>query len=145
MISFTVPGRAQPGGSKRAFVRGGHAVISDANPNVHAWRERVALAAAQAARAAKLLDCPLELDVAVEFQRPAGHRNSRGELNKKGRETPYPASKPDTTKLVRAIEDALNGVVWTDDSRVVKQTASKSWGERDQVRISIAPMRGDSQ
>lgn len=136
MISFVVPGRAQPGGSKRAFVRGGRAQVVDANAKVGAWKERVALACP---RPEALLDGPLRLFVTVSLQRPAGHFGSSG-LNKKGRETPHPIGKPDLTKYVRAIEDALNGVLWTDDARVVEQYLAKRWGGRDEVTITVEPL-----
>jgi Holliday junction resolvase RusA-like endonuclease len=35
--------------------------------------------------------------------------------------------KPDVTKLVRSLEDSLKGIVWLDDSQVVKQSASKRY------------------
>lgn len=136
MIRFVVPGRAQPGGSKRAFVRNGHAQVVDANPKVGAWRERVALAAP---KPETLLDGPLRLFVTVSLQRPLGHFGRHG-LNKKGRETPYPIGKPDLTKYTRAIEDALNGVIWVDDARVVEQQLAKCWGMRDEVTITVEPM-----
>jgi Holliday junction resolvase RusA-like endonuclease len=140
VIAFTVPGRAQPGGSKRAFVRNGHAQIVDANPNAGAWKERVALQAAPLMQERDLLDEPLHLCVTIYFVRPRTHYNTLGELNKKGRETPYPIGPPDATKLVRAIEDALQGIVYVNDSRICEQHITKRWGQRDEVHISIMPL-----
>lgn len=134
-ISFAVPGRAQPGGSKRGFARGQRVMIVDANPNVGAWKERVALVAASHAPTV-LLDCALELHLSIFLQRPRGHFGTKG-LNAKGHATPYPTSKPDATKLLRAIEDALTGIIWTDDARVVTQHVFKRWGPRDEVLVSV--------
>lgn len=142
-VSFLVPGRAQPGGSKRGFPfkrkGGGLGVrVTDANPNVAAWRDRVAYAGSMA-YGAPLLDCALALRLTIYLVRPRGHFGSKG-LNAKGRATPFPISKPDTTKLVRALEDALTGIIWTDDARIVDQHAKKRWGERDEVLVEVAPM-----
>ncbi len=135
MIRFTVPGRAQPGGSKRAFIRGNRAVVTDANKDVGAWKERVAIAARQAYYGAPL-EGALYLEVRFEIMRPASHYTSRGALTRSAR--PYPSVKPDTTKLVRAVEDALTGVVWRDDAQVVFQLAGKTYGVRDEVTIIVA-------
>lgn len=138
-VTFVVPGRAQPGGSKRAFIRGGRAVVTDANKNVGAWKERVSIVAAGAYRNAPLAG-PLRLSISVVCIRPASHFTSKGALAKGARE--YPSVKPDLTKLVRAIEDALTGIVWVDDAQVVHQCAEKIYGARDEVVVAVRPMSG---
>lgn len=145
-VAFVVPGRAQPAGSKRAFVnrKTGKMIVTDANPNAGAWKERVALAASAAFGRRPLLDEPLVLEVTVLLVRPAGHFGARG-MSRKGRETPCPVSKPDLTKLVRAIEDALTGVVWVDDSRVVSQFATKGWGIRDEVAVCVRGVEAEGR
>jgi Holliday junction resolvase RusA-like endonuclease len=52
----------------------------------------------------------------------------------------YPTGKPDADKLLRAIGDALTGVVWVDDSQVCDAYVSKQWddvggGERVEVTV----------
>lgn len=39
----------------------------------------------------------------------------------------YPASKPDLDKLARSVFDALSGIAYEDDSRVVQLVASKRY------------------
>ena len=41
MIQAFVPGIPQPQGSKNAYVRGGRAVLVEANKNLPAWRQIV--------------------------------------------------------------------------------------------------------
>ena len=139
MIRFEVIGVPQPGGSKNAFplrhkdgspVIGKNGrqvtVVSDANPKVKDWRVAVVAAAREVYRG-PLLDEPLSLRVLFRFPRLKGHFRSNGLLRSSA--PPYPASRPDTTKLVRALEDALKGVLWRDDDRVVEQWAAKVYGE----------------
>jgi Holliday junction resolvase RusA-like endonuclease len=45
--------------------------------------------------------------------------------------------KPDTTKLIRCTEDALQGVCWHDDCQVVSQQATKVWADVDSVKIVV--------
>ena len=47
MIAFAVYGTAEPQGSSRAFVRGGRAVVTSDNPDLHTWRQVVAYTAQQ--------------------------------------------------------------------------------------------------
>lgn len=134
---IVVPGRAQPAGSKNASPHGG---VYDANKKAGPWKERVAIVAASVWNGRPLLDGPLMFSADIVLARPAGHFNGKGELNKKGRATPYPIGKPDVLKMARALEDALKGVVYVDDSRIVTEGLTKRWGPRDEVTIKVCPM-----
>ncbi len=54
---------------------------------------------------------------------------------------PIGARAGDLDKLVRAAADALKGVVWTDDSLVVRFTATKSYGDPPGARIRVWTLR----
>lgn len=151
-ITITVLGSAQPAGSKKSYVpldrngnpyrrpNGGVAVQTvDANSKAKDWKQQVAYAAREAYHG-PLLDGPLR--VSLRFFRPRllGHFNSRGELNKKGRESIAPTSKPDVLKLARGVEDALTGVVWRDDAQIVAEFISKDYGEPARCEIVIEPL-----
>ncbi len=55
-----------------------------------------------------------------------------------GRGKSVPASKPDTIKLTRCVEDALQGVVYVNDSQIVTHWLYKKWGEPARVEVSIS-------
>lgn len=46
-------------------------------------------------------------------------------------------TKPDVDNLVKAVLDALNGVVYEDDAAVVRVYATKWWSVVDSVEISV--------
>lgn len=48
-----------------------------------------------------------------------------------------PASKPDLTNYVKAIEDAMNGIVYRDDSQIVSILASKSYSKTPMLNVSV--------
>lgn len=154
-IEFTVYGKAEPGGSKSAFVprdprtkrpyeHNGRIMVNvtDSNPKVGAWKKTVAQTAQKAYRRA-----PLSGALAVSFrffrERPEGHYSKTG-LNKKGRTTPYPATKPDVLKCARAVEDALTGIVWVDDALIVGEYLSKEWG-KERVEITVEELRPSAE
>jgi Holliday junction resolvase RusA-like endonuclease len=49
----------------------------------------------------------------------------------------FPTDVPDSTKLLRAVEDGLIGAVFKDDCAIVRQTVTKEFGVEDQVKIEI--------
>jgi Holliday junction resolvase RusA-like endonuclease len=158
MIQFTVYGKSQPAGSKRAMpiyrngANGRQLVtrangspmiaVTDDNPKSCDWKHAVASAAREAYRGA-LLDGPLSVSFTFYRVRPKGHFGKHG-LNKAGRDAEYPTTKPDVLKLARAVEDALTGIVWRDDSQIVDERIAKEWGEPARVEIVVARRGGGS-
>lgn len=139
MISFFVPGKPQPGGSKKSI--GKHRII-DANPHVGEWRSTVALAGRNAFIESGLsvpYDCALYVQCTFYTARPKSHFDKAGKIKPKY-ENEFPTTRPDATKLFRSTEDALTGVVWTDDARIVEQHVSKRYGTAIGARIVILPM-----
>jgi Holliday junction resolvase RusA-like endonuclease len=48
-----------------------------------------------------------------------------------------PTSKPDLSNLLKGIEDALTGIVWRDDSRVVEISLSKWYSPHPRAEVNI--------
>lgn len=141
-LEFVVYGKPQPGGSKRIVPSGrpgGRSHLTADNPSVRQWMDRVAAEAGEAMDGGALLEGALTLVARFYVVRPQGHfgtgRNA-GALRASAPE--HPTTRPDVTKLVRAVEDALKGVVWRDDAQVVWQTTSKQYGEPARVEVEVA-------
>lgn len=49
----------------------------------------------------------------------------------------YPTDAPDVLKLARSMEDALMGVVYRDDSAIVRESVSKQFGAEDYVDVEV--------
>jgi len=145
MIRFDVPGRPQPRGSKRAFLlKTGRTIVTDDNPKSKSWMEVIQVTALNAMNEdgrgtwrAKLLDGPIRLEVAFYFARPKGHFGKRG---LKPSAPVHHTTRPDTTKLLRGLEDALKGICWRDDSQVCSQTATKEYGDYNHSVVTIVEL-----
>lgn len=127
MIAFFVPGTPVPQPRPQVTVRGGHAqAYVKAKHPVHAWRELVAATCSQVAT--DTLEGPLDLQITLYLARPKSHygtgRNA-GQLKKSA--PAYPAVRPDIDNYAKAIQDALDGVLWKDDGQVVKLTCWKRY------------------
>ncbi len=150
MIEFFVAGLPAPGGSKRGIVHRhtGKVVMLDMAPRGKDWRASVAHAGAEAMRAAGCdpFTGPLQVWFTFTFPRPRCHYGSGRNADKLKASAPYYHAKaPDTTKLVRAAEDSLKNICWSDDSLIVHQVAAKFWGAKPGLRLAIRPLRADGQ
>lgn len=140
-IAFHVPGIPAPGGSKK-FVgmnrRTGRAlIVDDAGKRNKDWREAVAWAGKAAMQGKPLLEGPLKVRFEFVMPRPKGHFGARG---LKPSAPAWPAVKPDALKLTRSSEDALTGIVWTDDAQIVKEEIEKRYaapGEESGAVITV--------
>lgn len=130
MISFFVPGKPAPQGSKRHVGRG---ILIESSKEVGPWRERVALAAHSHAKT--VLAGPVGVRLDFVMPRP----KSAPKLS-----TPPAIKRPDIDKTTRAVLDALTGICFADDSQVVDLRATKRLAlpeETPGVHITI----GDSE
>lgn len=49
-------------------------------------------------------------------------------------------SKPDLDNIIKALKDAMNGIVYVDDSQVITLIARKRYGISDAVYVSVLPI-----
>jgi Holliday junction resolvase RusA-like endonuclease len=125
VITITIAGVPAPQGSK---VRTRWGVRED-NPATKPWRMAVAWEATAAMQGAHPLSGPLELSALFYFPRPKSHyRTGKHADELKDTAPDYCATKPDADKLLRAIGDALTGIVCRDDAQFVRVTARKLYG-----------------
>jgi Holliday junction resolvase RusA-like endonuclease len=134
-FSFFVPGLAKPGGSKRGFHNrhtGKIIILDDCKENKN-WRSDVKSHFLKA-ECQNLGREPIILFLEFHFPRPKSHYGTgRNQDRLKPGAPVYHAQKPDTTKLVRAVEDALTGLGWHDDAQICAQHCEKSWCSEGQV------------
>lgn len=114
-VSFFVPGRAAPQGSKRHVGRG---ILVESSKAVGPWRELVALFAHDAMRLTGVppFNGPVLLNLSFVMPRPKSAPKTRAVAAVK---------RPDLDKLARACFDAISKVCYHDDSQVVGLKASK--------------------
>ena len=144
-IHFFVAGIPRPGGSKRAYTfkrKDGRTGVrcTDTGKYTAKWRQNVAAAARQAYRG-PLLTGPLAF--AMTFYMPRANSHFGTGRNKgvlKASAPKFHTKTPDVTKLVRAAEDALTGIIWQDDSQVVRQENEKIYTKTGRIGVDILIM-----
>jgi crossover junction endodeoxyribonuclease RusA len=132
-IWFDVRGAAEPKGSHRAFpIRrkdGSRGVaVTDSNRSVAGWTRMVQSAAQQQCGGVYFDTAAVRLAVVFYLPRPKSlPARVRAHL-----------TRPDLDKLLRAIKDALTGLLWHDDSQVVELLARKGYAQGEpHVRIGV--------
>lgn len=141
-VAFRVPGSAAPQGSKTRLAHGGSV---ESSKRVKPWRQEVSSRAEDAMAGRPLIAGPVVLQALFVFKRGTSHWNSKGTLNATGRRSPYPYSRGDLDKLIRAIGDALTDTVLVDDKLIVDITGTKKrWTatplEGAQTLIRVIPL-----
>lgn len=131
LFEFTIPGTPVAKGRARSSARvgaNGKAFARHYTPE--ATRNFEALVKDFASQAiggvgSDPLTCPVDLLVEFRFAIPGGWPKWRQALAAKG--LVHHTKKPDCSNLVKAIEDACNGVLFKDDGQVVGCVQDKVW------------------
>lgn len=131
MIRFTVIGKPEPQGSARAFYikKLGRAVITSDNAKLKPWRQQVSGMAMEAMKGYQVqaAGTAIRVEARFYFDRP-----------KSIKRTALKTTKPDADKLLRAILDALTGIVFNDDAQVTECFVTKSFGQPARVEIAVS-------
>jgi len=156
-IEVTVLGTPAPKGSGRAMLnrKTGKAihVPSGSKQNkaaLRSWDVAVRESAIQALHAAEwnqtpdpdrplFVDDPLLVQIVFRIRRPAGHWGKRG---LKPKAPAFPAVKPDLDKITRATLDSLTGIIFDDDSRIIRSVCEKYYSRSgyEGATIIVEPM-----
>ena len=131
VVTFFVPGVPATAGSKRPHLnkKTGKIYVSDDCERGPSWRSSVETQASRS-YTGEVLRGPLSLSIIFHQVRPLTHYGTGKNVGVLRPHCPqYPAKRPDATKLFRATEDALKGILWADDGQIVIARATKLYGE----------------
>lgn len=110
-IRFVIPGKMRGKGRPRFTVINGHARAYTPAKTV-STESVVREIGAEAMGGQPILEGPLQLSIIVNLIRPISWSKKRVA------ESPIPMGKPDLDNVAKLIGDALNGIIWRDDSQI---------------------------
>lgn len=143
---LTIPGSPTPKGDpKTRIVKSGGKTfpVQYKEKKERVYEAKVA-AHAQAAGLVPL-EGPIELRMVIYMKRP------KRLMRKKDPSGPVPCiSRPDTSNILKAVEDGLNGVAWADDQQVCRHDILRVYHEkrghpRVELLIKAFEMNGEVQ
>lgn len=80
------------------------------------------------------------LSVSLTFYRPVQKSISKAEREQRLSNWSKPVVKPDTDNYIKSTLDALNGILWHDDSQIVKITGEKRYSDHPKITVSVKPV-----
>ena len=137
ILDIFVPGTPVAKGSTHAFAHKTTGKIITMQTNAKRqkpWASLIAFTAKEAIDGGPV-DGPVSIDVVFTMRRPKHHFRANGEL--KDHAPKFHDKRPDATKLLRAIEDALTGILWRDDAQIAKQVVTKGYGKTPGAWVSV--------
>ena len=134
MISFTVPGNPVAKGRARATMVAGRARMYTPSKTV-SYEGKVALFASQAMNGLELLIGPVSLDLVLHMPIPASWSGKKTKQAIAGEI--IPTVKPDCSNVLKAIEDAMNGIVYKDDSQISDVSIRRCYSASPKVVVYV--------
>jgi Holliday junction resolvase RusA-like endonuclease len=122
MISFIIHGKPQPKQRPRVTMKGTY------TPQATVDYERLVGWQCRSVYKGKPLTQAVKMTVRVFFKLPKRTVKENGDWH---------TSRPDTTNVVKAIEDGLNGIAYIDDSQIAYSIVTKQWASEDYVIVEI--------
>lgn len=132
-ISLTIVGAPVPKGRPR--FGNGHAFTPKRTRD---YEKRVREAGSLAMQGGEPLTGPLALELVAFMPIAASWHWTKRQAARDGEI--YPTSRPDLDNIEKAITDALNGVVYADDSQIVQVTKAKAYGENPRVFVRVVSL-----
>ena len=136
-IRFVVPGQPQGKGRPRVGNIGGHARMFTPAKTL-AYEGFIALQAQIAMQHHDLIEGPVLVRMFIALQVPES-KSQKWKRQALAGEV-FPTTKPDVDNTVKAVFDALNGVVWKDDVQVVDLQLSKRYSASPRVEVEVVPI-----
>ena len=138
-VTISLQGSPQGKGRARAFIRGGH--IGHYTPQkTRSYESLIFGAAIDAMGNRPAFDEPVQFEMCAVYPVPASWSERKRQKALAGEIKP--AKKPDLDNIAKAWNDALNGVVYTDDALIVVALLVKKYGPQPLVMVTVKAVEG---
>lgn len=134
MITFKVDG--DPVGKQRArYAKRGNFVQTYTPDKTRNYESSIKEAAIEAMGSSEALETPVNLYLYIRAPIPKSLPKKRLEACLNGLEKPI--KKPDASNVLKSVEDAMNGVVYKDDSQIVNIHVTKVYSSQSGIDVCV--------
>lgn len=147
ILQATIPGEPVAQGRGRAFYRPGLGVRVFDPAKSRAWKGVAQVHYQEALKAASLAAPafvgPVEVHVLAVFTCPRSQYRKRDPVPRRPK-----ATKPDASNILKAVEDAANGLLFVDDSQIARVTVERYVGAQEEapfVRVTVRALEPEQE
>ena len=134
MITFSVD--VDPVGKQRArYAKRGKFVQAYTPEKTRTYETAIKESAVQAMGSSEPLETPVSLYLYIRMPIPKSYSKKRTEACLNGSE--QPTKKPDSSNILKSVEDALNGVIYKDDCQIINHHMTKVYSTLGGVDICV--------
>lgn len=137
MISFFVPGPPTAKGRTKVGRVGGFVRMFTPEKTVK-YESTVAMFAGQAMGDRNLFDGPVSLELVLYMGVPASWSAKKQGMALSGEI--IPTTKPDASNVLKAVEDAMNGIVYLDDKQISDLSVKKRYSSHPGVGVTVGAL-----
>lgn len=131
-VDFFVPGTPCGKGRPRFSRKTGRAYTPEKTAS---YESLVAFAGYEAMAGLDLIDGPVALVLTATFGIPASWSKKRQQAASEGRV--WHTGRPDGDNIAKCAGDALNGIVWKDDSQIARCSFAKVYGATPGLHVFV--------
>jgi Holliday junction resolvase RusA-like endonuclease len=134
MVTFKVD--VDPVGKQRArYARRGNFVQTYTPDKTRNYETLLKEAAIEAMGSSEPLETPVSLYLYIRVPIPKSYSKKKVEACLNGLEQPM--KKPDSSNVLKSVEDAMNGVVYVDDCQIINHHITRVYSTQSGVDICI--------
>jgi len=134
MVTFKVD--VDPVGKQRArYAKRGNFVQTYTPDKTRTYETLIKEAAIEAMGSSEPLETPVSLYLYIRVPIPKSYSKKKVEACLNGSEQPM--KKPDSSNVLKSVEDAMNGVVYVDDCQIINHHITRVYSTQSGVDICI--------
>lgn len=139
-VNFVVPGAPVAKGRARSAIRHGHVMHYTPEKTAN-YESLVRLAASRAMGHREPGGGSVELIVLLQVPIPQSWSRKKREAALAG--AIRPKTKPDCSNVLKAIEDAMNGIVYIDDAQIADVTVRKRYAAIPEAIVQVSEVSNE--
>ena len=133
-ITYSVPGEPR-GKGRPKFARRGNFVKTYTDAKTASYEDQIRFYALQAMGDTKTIQGAVRVFISINMAVPKSYSKRRTEDCLSGSERPL--KKPDWDNVAKSVCDAMNGIVYVDDTQIVEAHVTKQYADQSQVVVLI--------
>ena len=133
-VQYSVPGEPRGKGRPR-FAKRGNFVKTYTDAKTASYEDQIRFYALKAMGDSKVIEGAVRVFVSIRMAVPKSYSAKRREACLNGFDKPL--KKPDWDNVAKSICDAMNGVIYVDDTQIVEAHITKQYAQQAEVVVLV--------